>query len=76
MYEFLKVPMAIVGIVRGILSKDERKRQNRAKFLGLYLGDVNPGCIIGKTYLLSPPSITLGIELSTLLSFISLPTVF
>lgn len=61
MHKFPKMPTAAFGIAGGVLSEEERKKQNRARFTRFYLGDPNSCSVAGQAYLPSPASITLGI---------------
>lgn len=61
MHTFPKLPTTNFGITRDVLSREERKKGNKARFSELYLDDIPLGYIGGETYLVSLPPITLGI---------------
>lgn len=51
MYECPNVPMTDFGVTGGVLSQEEKKKRNRARFYCLYLWDGNLSCLVGETIL-------------------------
>lgn len=47
MHKYIKILIASFGIARGVLSREERKKWNQAKFNEFYLGDLNLGSLMG-----------------------------
>lgn len=61
MHKYPKIPMTTFGAASGVLSREDSKKGNRAKFIGLYLEDINLSILAGKTYPFSlfPPVLSI-----------------
>lgn len=61
--EFPKAPAVAFRIIGDVLSKERRKKRNKTRFTGLYLGEHNMGYLV-ESFFVSLPLITLGTLLS------------